>query len=87
MIVPDEGQFQRLKKAFNIKKTREEYLAYIKAEEDRALAMYQEVLKNHPNTPWARRAKYEIDHGFGMQFPEAFRNPNYDKLDIKLPKP
>ena len=87
MIVPDEGQFERLKKAFGIKKTREEYLAYVKAEEDRAVAMYQEVLDNHPRTPWARRAKYELDHGFGMHFYEAYRDPNYDRLDIKLPKP
>ena len=87
MIVPDEGQFERLKKAFGIKKSREEYLAYVKAEEDRAVAMYQIVLENHPRTPWARRAKYELDHGFGMHFYEAYRDPNYDRRDIKLPKP
>ncbi|MCA9070437.1 MAG: VWA domain-containing protein, partial [Planctomycetaceae bacterium] len=87
MIVPDEGQFERLKQAFNIRMEREEYLAYVRDEEERATAMYLEVKENHPNTPWAERANYEMRQGFGMQFVEAFRDPNYDKLDIKLPKP
>lgn len=87
MIIPDEGQFERLKQAFNIKMERDEYLAYVKAEEDRATAMYMEVKENHPNTPWAERANYELRQGFGMHFVEAFRDPNYDKKDIKLPKP
>lgn len=87
MIVPDEGQFERLKQEFNIKMNREDYLAYVKAEEDRALAMYDEVKKNHPNTPWDERARYEVRKGFGMEFVEAYRNPNYDKKDIDFPNP
>ena len=87
MIVPDEGQFERLKKAFNIKMGREEYLAYVKAEEDRAVGMYNEVIANHPGTPWEERANYELRQGFGMHFVEAYRDPNYDRPDIKLPKP
>ncbi len=87
MIVPDEKQFERLKTTFNIKMTRERYLAYVKAEEDRAVAVYREVLKNHPDTPWADRANYELRQGFGMHFVEAFRDPNYDRPNIKLPKP
>lgn len=86
-IEPDEAQFERLKKAFNVKKSREEYLAYLQAETDRSTGMYREVIRNHPNTPWARRAQYEIDQGFGMAFHEAHWHPNYDKKDIKLPKP
>jgi hypothetical protein len=86
MIVPDEDQFDRLKKAFAIKMSREEYLAYVKAEEDRARAMYDEVKQFHPGTPWEERAQYELNQGFGMHFVEAYRDPNYDRPDIKLPK-
>ncbi len=85
MIIPDDAQFERLKAAFNIKMTKEEYLAYVKAEEDLASAMYNEVIVNHPGTPWEERANYELRQGFGMQFHEAFRDPRYDSLDIKLP--
>lgn len=87
MIVPDEAQFERLKTEFNVKMSREEYLAYVKAEEDRAVAMYEEVKKNHPNTPWDERARFELRQGFGMEFVEAFRDPNYDRRDIEFPKP
>jgi hypothetical protein len=44
------------------------------------------VIENHPRTPWARRARWELDHGFGMKFAEVFRDPNYFKLEgIKFP--
>ncbi len=87
MIEPNPEQFARLKSAFNISMSREDYLAYVKAEETRARGMYQEVINNHKGTPWANRAEYELQHGFGMHFRESYRDPNYDKLDIKLPKP
>lgn len=86
MIVPDEPQFERLKKAFNVKMNREEYLAYVQAEEKRAVGLYDEVIKSHPGTPWSDRAQYELRQGFGMHFYDSFWDPKYDKLDIKLPK-
>ena len=47
----------------------------------------QSVIENHPRTPWARRAQWELDVGFGMKFVEVYRNPNYDKIkEIKFPK-
>ena len=47
----------------------------------------QAVIENHPRTPWARRAQWELDVGFGMKFVEVYRNPNYDKIkEIKFPK-
>lgn len=85
-IVPDEAQFERLKAAFNIKMTKEEYLAYVKAEENRSSAMYHEVVANHPGTPWAEWANDELRAGFGMHFVEEFHDPNYSRPDIKVPK-
>ena len=86
VILPNEAQFERIKTAFKLKLTREEYLKHVKAEEDRATAMYEEVVQNHPGTPWAQRAQHELRHGYGMHFAEAFWDPNYDRPDLKLPK-
>lgn len=44
------------------------------------------VVYEHPGTPWAYRAQYELKQGFGMAFHESFRDPRYDKLTVKLPK-
>ena len=59
----------------------------LKKQNDTARRELQAVIENHPRTPWARRAQWELDHGFGMKFVEVYRNPNYDKLkEIKIPK-
>lgn len=52
---------------------------------EKARGMFAQIVKDHPNTPWARRAQNEINAGFGMKFVEDFRDPRYDKTDIKLP--
>ncbi len=45
-------------------------------------------MKDHPNTPWARRAEWELAYGFGFQIIDSFRDPRYQNLkDIKFPKP
>ncbi len=54
-------------------------------QQEKAKAMFAQIVKDHPNTPWARRAQNEINVGFGMKFVEDFRDPRYDKTDIKLP--
>ena len=50
---------------------------------------FQAVVDNHSRTPWARRAQWELTHGFSMKFGETFWDPRYDNLatlGIKLPK-
>ena len=62
----------------------------LKKQEQRARDMLNEVVKNHPNTPWANRAQYELNYGFGFQIIEGFRDPRYKdvaKLGIKVPNP
>ncbi len=61
-------------------------VAELKKQNETAKAEFQEVIKNHPRTPWARRAQWEMSNGFGMKFGEVFRDPRYNSLDIKLPK-
>lgn len=52
---------------------------------EQAKGMFAQIVKDHPNTPWARRAQNEINSGFGMKFVESYRDPRYDRTDIKLP--
>ncbi|GAB4138245.1 MAG: VWA domain-containing protein [Planctomycetaceae bacterium] len=87
MLVPDEAQFKRIQNAFPaLKKVkREEFLAQLKQVEDRATQLYAAIEKEHPGTPWARRARYERVRGYGMRFYHAYRSPYYNRRDIKFP--
>ena len=87
MLVPSDEQFARLKEYFKIKDDKETYLKFLKAEELRAVAMYNEVISAHPRTPWARRAEAELNAGFGMKFVESFWDPRYANVDIQVPNP
>ena len=85
MRTPDDEQYARIKKAFKLKLDREEFLAELKKQEKLATDKYQHVVKNHPGTPWQRRAEWEMNVGFGMKFVEGFRDPRYN-TPVKLPK-
>ena len=54
--------------------------------EQLARQKFQQVITDHPRTPYSRRAQYELAQGFGFRFAEAFRDPKYDDKSIKLPK-
>ena len=86
IILPDEAQFERLKTAFNLKLTREEYLQMVKDETARAKELLQLVSDQHPETPWAQRAQRELRDGFGMKFSERFWDPRYSSSNVKVPK-
>ena len=78
LLEPDKEQIRLTKVDIN----------ELKQQNDSARAEFQAVIKNHPRTPWARRAQWEMTYGFGMKFVEVYRNPQYDNLtDIKFPKP
>lgn len=86
MLEPDEDQFKALKAAFKLKSTRAEYLEELKDQEKNARELFEFVMIEHPRTPWARRAQFEISMGFGIDFVDGFWSPNYNNLDIKVPK-
>ena len=48
----------------------------------RATELFNEVIKNHPETPWAERAKWELRRGFGVHLV-----PDYDPPYIDYPNP
>ncbi|MBC8116663.1 MAG: VWA domain-containing protein [Candidatus Saccharimonas sp.] len=59
----------------------------LKQQNETARAEYQAVIENHPRTPYARRAQWELQYGFGMKFAEVYRNPKYlDMGGVKFPK-
>ena len=85
MIEPDEAQFERVKKAFNLKQTREEFFQHLQSQQKAATELYIAVMSKHKGTPWARRAQWELARGFGMQFVGRFWSPKY-RLVKKVPK-
>lgn len=78
MLPPDPEQVKLTK--VNVEKLDEQL--------KKAEAQYKFVIKEHPGTPWAQRAQYELNQGFGMYFAEGFRSPLYDqkRKEIKVPK-
>ena len=77
MLAPTERQ---------IKLTRVD-MDELKKQLDVARKQFEYVIKQHPRTPWARRAELDLGEGFGMRFEEGFRDPRYDRIrnEIKLP--
>jgi hypothetical protein len=77
MLAPDPQQV----KFFNVD------LDELKKQELKARKLLAEVVKNHPQTPWANRAEFELDHGFGFTVEDVYYDPRYRDKKIKLPKP
>lgn len=75
-IVPDEAQYDRLKGAFGMKMTRDEYLEMVKTEELAAIERFRAILVDHPGTPWARRAETEMSWGFGFRVWDRHWDPS-----------
>jgi hypothetical protein len=59
----------------------------LKKQLELARTQFEFVLKTHPGTPWAHRARYELDQGFGMKFHEGFRDPRYDRIFNEIKRP
>lgn len=53
-----------------------------------AIRLFEKVIQEHPGTPWAQRAEFELSQGFGIEFVEDYRDPNYNRIgtEIKLPR-
>ena len=66
-------------------RTRKEMLIPDKTKDDReqATILLKEIIKEHPGTPWAARAQWELNRGFGVELIEAFYDPR--RSTIKTP--
>jgi len=65
-----------------VKKTRVEDPKVV-ALRERSLDLYRRVIKDHPGTPWAARAEYELGRGFGVDLIEDYEDPR--RADVKVP--
>lgn len=50
----------------------------------RATEMFKKIIADHPGTPYAARAQWEIDRGYGIELVEHWHPPGYG--DVTLPK-
>lgn len=58
----------------------------LEAQKAQAIALYDEVIKSHPGTPWARRAQQEKSWGFGFVLTDNFWDPKYNTVKANVPK-
>ncbi len=84
-IVPDDAQFGRLKQVFQLTMERSEYLTMVASEEKKCFDLLDVVIKEHPGTPWARRAQDEKSDGFGFVVADRLWDPKAVRGTIKLP--
>lgn len=60
--------------------TGEETAAY----RQRASDLFRRIIQDHPGTPFAARAQWELDRGYGIELVEHWHPADYG--DVKLPK-
>lgn len=85
-LVPDDQQFARLDKAFNLGIERDEYIKMVAEEEKLTTELLSFVEKEHPGTPWAYRADREKRDGFGFVIRDHVYDPRNIRNTVKLPK-
>lgn len=54
---------------------------------ERATAMFQDVIANHPSTPWAARAEFELKRGFGCELIPDYDGPHPTPSGPIIPVP
>lgn len=52
----------------------------------KADALFNEVIKNHPGTPWAARAQWELSRGYGIDL-VPYYEPKYKDVKDAIPVP
>ena len=50
---------------------------------EKSATLYKQVMEEHPGTPWAARAEYELKRGFGVDLREDYEDPR--RPNIKPP--
>lgn len=87
-ITPNEGQFSRVKQSFGITMNRDEYLKMVAEQERKTHDLLQQVMTEHSDTPWARRASNERNSGYGYVVSDRLWDPKgvRNTIRAKLPK-
>lgn len=67
-------------------------MAEIQQQVDRSHDLFRLIVENHPGTPWAQRAAWELRQGLGMTVREGYHDPRYREFakqagkEIRIPK-
>lgn len=59
----------------------------LEAQKKKAIEMYNRVIAEHPNTPWARRAAFDLRNGFSYRLVDRFWDPRYYDGSVKVNVP
>jgi hypothetical protein len=51
---------------------------------EKASRLFSQVIQDHPGTPWAERAQWELNRGFGVRLRPIYEPPY---VNVKNPKP
>lgn len=54
---------------------------------ERAGAMFRQVMEDHPGTPWAARAEWELKRGFGVELVPDYDIPHPEPTGPRIPVP
>jgi len=54
---------------------------------ERATAQFKELIANHPGTPWAARADFELKRGFGVELVPVYDVPHPAPTGTPIPVP
>jgi len=57
--------------------------AKVAALREKSTELYKKVIQEHPGTPWAARAEYELKRGFGCDLHEDYEDPR--RTQVKPP--
>ena len=54
---------------------------------ERSRELFEQIIEDHPGTPWAARAEWELKRGFGVHMVPHYRAPyrTYNGPPIKIP--
>ncbi|MGC3966737.1 MAG: vWA domain-containing protein [Pirellulales bacterium] len=52
---------------------------------EEATRLFQQAVADHPGTPWAARAEYELARGYGLELREDYEDPR--RAGVKVPTP
>lgn len=53
----------------------------IKPYVEKATELFEQIIKDHPGTPWASRAQWELDRGYGIRLNPRYEPPYKDVTD------
>jgi hypothetical protein len=54
---------------------------------ERATAIFQQIMSDHPSTPWAARAEFELKRGFGVELIPDYDGPHPTPTGVPIPIP